>query len=262
MLPPATSPRCPRLLLILRPSNHPSCPRDKVSLNALAVDATCHVIRVALESGANVKQVGYLAWGHKARTPIGAGTESKWCGGQGHVPPECKHIREAPSLGPSAGTCWNLHSQAGAGTGQARPAWDYRRNGALRQMPNGCSGKINPWYPQPYRRAQPSTGCRTSTGCPMCAAHFLPFYATPLPPLPSLHCCVWDAHAYDPVRRNSPPLSVCMLVKQTYHTSGHLPAPATLLPPTAVLGCLTFPVYPSPYLAGVRGHGGRRRPPP
>ncbi|GIL76078.1 hypothetical protein Vretimale_5702 [Volvox reticuliferus] len=31
--------------------------KDKVSLNSLAFDATCHVIRSALESGANIKQI-------------------------------------------------------------------------------------------------------------------------------------------------------------------------------------------------------------
>ncbi|GFR48536.1 hypothetical protein Agub_g10433 [Astrephomene gubernaculifera] len=37
--------------------SHHMLGRDKVSLNALAFEATCHVIRVALEAGANVKQV-------------------------------------------------------------------------------------------------------------------------------------------------------------------------------------------------------------
>ncbi|EFJ49302.1 hypothetical protein VOLCADRAFT_104408 [Volvox carteri f. nagariensis] len=37
--------------------SHNMLGRDKVSLNSLAFDATCHVIRTALESGASVKQV-------------------------------------------------------------------------------------------------------------------------------------------------------------------------------------------------------------
>ncbi|GIL44730.1 hypothetical protein Vafri_2246 [Volvox africanus] len=37
--------------------SHHMLGRDKVSLNSLAFDATCHVIRSALEGGANIKQV-------------------------------------------------------------------------------------------------------------------------------------------------------------------------------------------------------------
>ncbi len=71
-----------------------------MSLNALAVDATCHVIRVALESGANIKQVG----------AAGLGAQS--------TDPNHKQAREAAGMG-----TYGTYPQS-ASTHGKRLAWD------------------------------------------------------------------------------------------------------------------------------------------